>query len=73
MTSCSIRYWFDLPTPTASPATVSPRVQTDGTCWVGGAYWQGRDVMRISISNWSTTEKDIEVSADAIVRAFKAS
>jgi hypothetical protein len=25
--------------------------------------------MRISISNWSTTEKDIELSAQAILRA----
>lgn len=49
------------------------RVQTDGTCWVGGARWQGRDVMRISVSNWSTTEADIDQSVEAIVRAFRAS
>jgi glutamate/tyrosine decarboxylase-like PLP-dependent enzyme len=52
---------------------VIARVQADGTCWVGGAHWQGRDVMRISISNWSTTTRDIDQSADAIARAFKAS
>jgi hypothetical protein len=28
--------------------------------------------MRISVSNWSTTESDIDVSADAIVRCFRA-
>jgi glutamate/tyrosine decarboxylase-like PLP-dependent enzyme len=49
------------------------RVQADGVCWVGGAYWQNRDVMRISISNWSTTEGDVDASADAIIRAFRAS
>ena len=43
-------------------------VQAEGTCWVGGAVWQGRQVMRISISNWSTTEDDIDRSAAAIVR-----
>ena len=51
---------------------VIARVQADGTCWAGGAYWQGREVMRISVSNWSTTEDDIDRSAEAIVRAFRA-
>ncbi len=31
-------------------------VQADGTCWAGGAFWQGKQAMRISVSNWSTTE-----------------
>jgi glutamate/tyrosine decarboxylase-like PLP-dependent enzyme len=52
---------------------VVARVQADGTCWVGGAYWQRREVMRISVSNWSTTPADIDRSAESIVRAFKAS
>jgi glutamate/tyrosine decarboxylase-like PLP-dependent enzyme len=52
---------------------VIARVQADGTCWVGGARWKGVDVMRISVSNWSTTETDIDRSAEAIVKAFRAS
>lgn len=44
------------------------RVQDDGTCWLGGSTWHGRQVMRISVSNWSTTEADIDRSADAILR-----
>ncbi len=28
--------------------------------------WQGRPAMRISVSNWSTTESDIDRSADVI-------
>ncbi len=44
------------------------RVQEDGTCWVGGTTWRGRDVMRISICNWQTTERDIDISARAILR-----
>jgi hypothetical protein len=44
------------------------RVQDDGTCWVGGATWHGMHVMRISVSNWSTTEADIDQSAAAILR-----
>jgi glutamate/tyrosine decarboxylase-like PLP-dependent enzyme len=49
-------------------AAVIAAIQRDGTCWVGGTVWQGRGAMRISISNWSTTEKDIDVSAEAILR-----
>ena len=45
------------------------RVQADGTCWVGGTRWQGRAAMRVSVSNWSTTEADIDRSADAILSA----
>jgi glutamate/tyrosine decarboxylase-like PLP-dependent enzyme len=47
-------------------------VQAEGTCWAGGAVWQGRQVMRISVSNWSTTDADIDRSAEAIVRCFTA-
>src|SRR6266508_3284560 len=42
-------------------------IQRDGTCWVGGTIWQGRGAMRISISNWSSTEQDIDLSAEAIL------
>ncbi len=49
---------------------VIARVQADGTCWAGGATWQGHQVMRISVSNWSTTEEDIDQSADAILRCY---
>ena len=48
------------------------RIQADGTCWLGGAVWQGQQVMRISISNWSTTAGDIDRSAEAIVRCARA-
>ena len=47
-------------------------VQAEGTCWAGGAFWQGKQAMRISVSNWSTTEEDIDRSAAAMLRAFSA-
>jgi glutamate/tyrosine decarboxylase-like PLP-dependent enzyme len=50
---------------------VIARVQTGGTCWAGGAVWQGQDAVRISISNWSTTEQDIDRSADAILMCYR--
>jgi hypothetical protein len=45
-------------------------VQAEGTCWAGGAFWQNQQAMRVSVSNWSTTEEDIDRSADAILRCF---
>jgi glutamate/tyrosine decarboxylase-like PLP-dependent enzyme len=42
-------------------------VQHEGTCWLGGTTWHGMAAMRVSVSNWSTTEADIDRSADAIV------
>jgi glutamate/tyrosine decarboxylase-like PLP-dependent enzyme len=43
-------------------------VQQEGTCWLGATTWQGQPAMRISVSNWSTTEEDIDRSASAITR-----
>ena len=48
---------------------VITRVQQDGTCWLGGTTWHNMAAMRISVSNWSTTERDMEMSAEAILRA----
>jgi glutamate/tyrosine decarboxylase-like PLP-dependent enzyme len=50
---------------------VIANVQAEGTCWAGGAFWQNRHAMRISVSNWSTTEADIDQSVDAIIRCFR--
>lgn len=43
-------------------------IQRDGTCWLGGTTWRGRRYVRISVSNWSTTEADVDRSAAAILR-----
>jgi glutamate/tyrosine decarboxylase-like PLP-dependent enzyme len=48
------------------------RVQREGTCWMAGTRWHELDAMRISISNWSTTEEDIERSAQAILACARA-
>ncbi|MFI7218850.1 pyridoxal phosphate-dependent decarboxylase family protein [Micromonospora maritima] len=42
--------------------------QADGTCWVGGTTWRGRRLMRISVSNATTTEADVDRSVAALVR-----
>ncbi|HEX6843764.1 MAG TPA: pyridoxal-dependent decarboxylase [Actinomycetota bacterium] len=43
-------------------------VQRDGTCWMGGTTWHGRRLMRIAVSNWTTTEEDVDRSVEAIRR-----
>jgi glutamate/tyrosine decarboxylase-like PLP-dependent enzyme len=47
-------------------------VQAEGTCWLGGTTWHGMAAMRISVSNWSTTESDADVSVAAIRRCAAA-
>jgi glutamate/tyrosine decarboxylase-like PLP-dependent enzyme len=46
-------------------------VQRDGTCWLGGTVWHGVAAMRISVSNWTTTEADVDASVDAILRCSR--
>jgi glutamate/tyrosine decarboxylase-like PLP-dependent enzyme len=48
------------------------RVQEERTCWLGGTRWHDQNAMRISVSNWSTTEQDIDASADSIIRAVRS-
>jgi hypothetical protein len=56
----------------ARTRAVIAAVQDDGTCWLGGSTWRGRAVMRISVSNFTTTEHDVDVSVRAIVAAVGA-
>jgi hypothetical protein len=45
---------------------VERRVQEEGTCWLGATTWRGERLLRISVSNWSTTEADVDLSVEAI-------
>jgi glutamate/tyrosine decarboxylase-like PLP-dependent enzyme len=40
--------------------------QAEGTCWFGGTVWRDVSAARISVSNWSTTEDDVDRSVAAI-------
>jgi glutamate/tyrosine decarboxylase-like PLP-dependent enzyme len=53
----------------SSTDAIVDAVQREGTCWLGATTWRGQRLMRISMSNWTTTESDIALSADAILRA----
>ena len=51
---------------------VAKAVQRDGTCWVGATTWRARRLIRVSVSNWATTEHDVDISVAAILRAARA-
>jgi glutamate/tyrosine decarboxylase-like PLP-dependent enzyme len=52
----------------AQTRRVIERVQQDGTCWMSGTTWHGQAAMRISVSNWSTDETDVDRAVAAILR-----
>ena len=45
------------------------RVVEDGTCFLSGTTFRGMRAMRISVSNWQTSDDDVERSASAILQA----
>jgi glutamate/tyrosine decarboxylase-like PLP-dependent enzyme len=51
---------------------VLSRLLDEGTAWISGSTWRGRRVMRISVSNWSTTTQDVARTLAAIRRAAAA-
>ena len=48
---------------------VAQRIIADGATWMSGSRWKGRDVVRVSVSNWSTDDDDVRLSIDAVRRA----
>jgi glutamate/tyrosine decarboxylase-like PLP-dependent enzyme len=50
----------------ARTSAVIAAVQEEGTCWCGPTVWQGRAAMRVSVSGWNTTERDIDRSLAAV-------
>jgi len=51
----------------ATNRRIIDEIQEEGTCWCGVTVWQGKTAMRISVSNWSTTEDDVDRSLEVIV------
>ena len=48
---------------------VIDRIQASGECWMGATTWHDQRLMRISVSNWRTTEADVDRSVAAILAA----
>ena len=51
---------------------MTAKVIEDGKVWMSGSRWQGRDVLRVSVSNWSTDADDVGTAVDAVSSAFAA-
>ena len=44
----------------------------EGITWMSGSRWAGRQIIRVSVSNWSTDEQDVAMSVAAVRRAIEA-
>ena len=51
---------------------VVDRMLADGVAWTSGSRWRGRAVLRIAVSNASTTDDDVARSIEALRRAAGA-
>jgi glutamate/tyrosine decarboxylase-like PLP-dependent enzyme len=47
------------------------QIVADGTCFVSGAEWRGRWVMRLSIIGWSTQLSDVDCAVEAMIHAWQ--
>ena len=53
----------------ARTAEVGARLLAEGRTWISGSRWRDRGVLRISVSNWTTDESDVEQTVAALRRA----
>lgn len=50
---------------------IALEIQRAGEAWLGATTWRGERLLRISVSNWSTTSADIDCSIQAVVNAVE--
>src|SRR5213078_3783 len=48
------------------------RVQESGEAWLGGTVWDDRRAIRISVSNWQTSDDDVTRTVAAFEAACRA-
>ena len=51
---------FRFATDDETEAAPARGVQASGEAWMSGTTWDGRAAIRISVSNWQTTDADVE-------------
>ena len=49
---------------------VATRLLQDGTAWMTPSTWHGQAVLRISVSNWRTTDEDVDRTLAAVRRVL---
>ena len=50
-------------------AQVLETVQAGGVAWMSGSTWEGRSAIRLSVSNWQTSDQDVERTLAEFARA----
>ena len=45
-------------------------IRAEGTAWFGGTAWGGKRAMRISVCNHRTTDRDVDLTLDAVGRVL---
>lgn len=56
----------------ATTKAVTARIIADGRVWMSGSRWRDRDILRISVSNWSTDGDDVDTAVGAVRDALAA-
>ncbi len=51
---------------------MTARLLAEGTAWMSGPRWRGRDVLRIPVRNWPADADDVTTPVDAVRRAASA-
>jgi glutamate/tyrosine decarboxylase-like PLP-dependent enzyme len=46
-------------------------IRAEGTAWFGGTNWNGKRAMRISVCNFRTTDRDVDLTLDAVARVLR--
>jgi glutamate/tyrosine decarboxylase-like PLP-dependent enzyme len=53
----------------ARTRAVIARLLAGGATWMSGSHWRDREVIRISVSNWTTDDQDIAIAVAAVAAA----
>jgi glutamate/tyrosine decarboxylase-like PLP-dependent enzyme len=48
------------------------RVQESGEIWLSGTTWNGQKAIRVSVSNWQTTDQEIDLAVETFATASHA-
>lgn len=51
---------------------VAEYIMADDRSWMSGSRWRGRDILRISVTNWATDDDDLAVVVDVVRDAIAA-
>ena len=52
--------------------SVVEAIRAEGTAWFGPTDWNGERAMRISVCNYRTTDRDIDLTIEAVARVLRA-